>query len=112
MEAFRRMTNECISIGLADGASSLKRLSKLSYGKLADYDVPSYYRLCAISRAAGILSSRKKSIMRGFPTRSPYTVKPVLTSCYGFKIEEGKLKVPLGGRRYAEIQLQESRVGR
>jgi putative transposase len=105
MEAFRRMTNECISIGLARDSTSLKRLSKLSYHKLAGYDVPSYYRLCAISRAAGILSSMRKSIMRGFPAKSPYAMKPVLISCYGFKVEAGRLMLPLGGRRYAEILL-------
>jgi hypothetical protein len=53
MEAFRRMTNECISVGLYNDVSSLKRLSNLSYGKLASYGVPSYYKVCAISRAAG-----------------------------------------------------------
>src|SRR5256886_7445355 len=54
----------------SNDASSLRRLSLLSYNQLAQYDSPSCYKLCAISRAAGILAARKKSIRRGFTTRS------------------------------------------
>jgi hypothetical protein len=71
MEAFRLMCNAVIGIGLAHDASSLKSLSKLAYHQLSRYDVPSYYKLCAI-KAAGILASRKKSIKRGFHTKRPY----------------------------------------
>ena len=53
LETFRRMVNDSISIGLANDASSLRKLSLLSYNQLASYDIPSYYKLCAISRAAG-----------------------------------------------------------
>ena len=51
METFRLMCNDAIRIGLAANASSLKRLSKLTYGELRRYDAPSYYKLCAISKA-------------------------------------------------------------
>ena len=105
LETFRRMVNECLRIGLAYDAPSLKRLSLLSYKKLKEYDCPSYYKLCAISRAAGILASRKKSVRRGHATRNPYTVKPQLVSCYGLKIEKASLRVPLGGRTYHDIPL-------
>src|SRR5437879_13922350 len=70
LEVFRRMVNESIRIGLANDISSLRKLSLLSYNQLAQYDSPSCYKLCAISRAAGILASRKKSLRRGFATRS------------------------------------------
>src|SRR2546429_6697086 len=46
---FRRMVNDSIRIGLVNDASSLRRLSLLSYNQLAHYDSPSYYKLCAIS---------------------------------------------------------------
>src|SRR5207244_12004906 len=61
LEVFRRMVNESIRIGLANNASSLRKLSLLSYNQLAQYDSPSCYKLCAISPAAGILAARKKS---------------------------------------------------
>jgi hypothetical protein len=65
MRSFKEMTNECIGMGLASNASTLKRLSLLSYHSLASFRVPSYYKVCAIPKAAGILASRKKSIRRG-----------------------------------------------
>jgi putative transposase len=106
MGSFRLMCNDAIRIGLATNASSLKRLSKLTYGELSRYDgVPSYYKLCAISKAAGILAARKKSIKRGFPTKTPYLSRPLLVSCYGFKVEGGALLMPLGDRQFGRIAL-------
>jgi len=81
LETFRRMVNQCLEIGLAQNASSLKRLSVLCYGELKGYRCLSYYKLCAISRAAGILAARKKSLRRGIPSKNPYSIKPQLISC-------------------------------
>lgn len=92
---FRLMVNTCIRIGLKEDAATLKRLSVLSYHELAGFKVLSYYKLCAISRAAGILASRKKSLRRGYPSRDPYMRRQILTSCYGFEIVDSKLKIPL-----------------
>ena len=100
LELFRRMVNESLRIGMANDASSLRKLSLLSYNQLAQYDSPSYYKLCAISRAAGILAARKKSVRRGYATRAPYSVRPVLVSCYGFKIRNGRIEIPVSrGKR-------------
>ena len=82
------MVNDSIRIGLTNDTSSLRGLSLLAYSQLSRYDSPSYYKLCAISRAAGILAARKKSIRRGYASKTPYSVKPQLISCYGFKIRE------------------------
>lgn len=76
-----------------------------SYHKLEQYDIPSYYKLCAISKASGILASRKKSIRRGYFTRDPYVRKSLLISCYGFRYKDGILKIPLGARNYFDISL-------
>src|SRR3989449_7759113 len=101
MEVFTRMTNDCIIMGLVNNLSSLRKLSLLCYNQLGKYDSPSYYKLCAISRAAGMLASRKKSLKRGFRPKSPYAVKPELVSCYGFKIRNGLLEIPVArGRRF------------
>ena len=102
LDVFRRMVNDCIRIGLVNDASSLRRLSLLSYGQLARYDSPSCYKLCAISRAAGILAARKKSVRRRFPTSTPYAVRQLLVSCYGFKIENAYLRIPVSrGKRFS-----------
>jgi putative transposase len=89
METFRRMVNDCLRIGLENDASTLKKLSKLCYPTLARHDIISYYKLHAISKAAGILSNRKQSIKRGYHTKAPYMKRASLVSSYGFKIENG-----------------------
>lgn len=101
------MVNHCITIGLTNDISSMKRLSKLSYEQTGEYNIVNYYRLCAISHAAGILANRRKSIKRGYETRDPYVKKPLLISCYGLKIDhdKGVFRVPLGKRQYSEINL-------
>src|SRR5438309_429448 len=96
------MINDAIRIALVYDATTLRRLSLLAYNELARYDSPSYYKLCAISRAAGILAARKKSIRRGFIARTPYSFRQQLVSCYGFKIESGYLRVPVSrGKRFS-----------
>jgi putative transposase len=96
------MVNDSIRIGLLNDVFSLRKLSLLSYNQLAQYDFPSYYKLCAISRAAGILAARKKSVQRGYATKTPYAVRPQLVSCYGFKIENGDLRIPVSrGKRFS-----------
>src|SRR5437588_4428595 len=102
LEGFRRMVNDSLRIGLVNDVSSLRKLSLLSYNQLAHHDSPSYYKLCAISRAAGILAARKRSVRRGYATRTPYAFRQQLVSCYGFKIESGGLKIPVSrGRRFS-----------
>jgi putative transposase len=93
MNEFRSMVNDLIMIGLETNASSLKRLSLFAYSTMKrDYpSVPSYYRLTAISKAAGILSSRKKSQRRGNVVKEPYLKKPLLVSCYHFRIKDNSL---------------------
>jgi putative transposase len=83
----------------------MKHLSKLVYKELGGYDVISYYKLCAISHAAGMLANRKKSLKRGLNPRQPYASRTLLISSYGFKIIDGVLKVPLGERQYFDIPL-------
>ena len=99
------MVNSCIRIGIQNDASTLKRLSSLSYSQLAMYNIVSYYKSCAISHAAGILANRKKSLRRGLRPRNPYARKGLLISYYGFKLIDGVLKVPLGGRHHVDIRL-------
>ncbi|OLD33934.1 MAG: hypothetical protein AUI50_08570 [Crenarchaeota archaeon 13_1_40CM_2_52_14] len=102
---FRKMVNESLGIGIANDMSSLRKLSLLSYNQLAQYDSPSYYKLCAISRAAGILAARKKSIRRGHATKTPYTFRQQLVSCYGFKIKNGALDIPISRGKRLSIPL-------
>jgi putative transposase len=102
---FRRMVNESIRIGLAYNVYSLRNLSLLSYNQLAQFDSPSCYKLCAISRATGILAARNKSVKRGFPTKTPYSVRQQLVSCYGFKKKNGGLEILVSRGKRLSIPL-------
>ncbi len=55
LEDFRCMVNDCIRIGLNENITSMKLLSLKAYHLLEAYDVATYYRLTAISKASGIL---------------------------------------------------------
>jgi hypothetical protein len=93
MESFRQMTNTCIQIGLENDASSLKRLSLLSYKELHEFQLPSAYKLCAISKAAGILTHHKK-LSKRHHVNSPYCTRPNLATCYRLKLLNGNLRMP------------------
>ncbi len=77
---FRCMVNDCIRIGLAENVTSLKSLSLKAYGQLSAYDVPSYYKLCAISKATGILRNHRKSSRKNPNTKTPHARRPMLTT--------------------------------
>ena len=83
----------------------MKKLSILCYNQLKKYEVHSDYRLTAITKAAGILSARRKSIRRGFLTKNPYVSKPLLVSCYGVRVQNGNMRVQLGNRRFEYVPL-------
>jgi putative transposase len=107
MKAFKSIVNYCIKIGLETDTSSSKQLSSLAYPRLKQKygSVPSYYRLTAITKAAGILASRKKSMRRGVPTKDPYLARPQLVSCYHFKLKEGSLCFRVANHREFRISL-------
>ncbi len=100
------MVNRCIEIGLQNNIHTLKKLSAMSYRELAKYnEIPSCYKICAISKAVGILSNRNQSIKRGIRTKNPYLKRLILISYYGFKFDGGIFKIPIGNRKYFEILL-------
>jgi len=101
----RMMVNDCIEIGLSYDVKALKRLSVLSWPRRRKYDCPSYYKTSAVSRAAGILAARSKSLRRGQPTKNPYSLKPQITAYQGFKIRDGALRIPVGKRSFQYVPL-------
>ena len=101
------MMNDCLRIGLAENVSSLKSLSSKAYSELAAYDVMTYYKLCAISKAAGVLRNYRKTRRKIPETRQPYALRPQLTTCYGFKFrpKEGVLLLPFKPKQPLPIPL-------
>jgi len=93
MEQFRQMVNLCIIIGLETRRTSLKSLSNVTYYRLKVFGTRSKYRLCAISRAAGILKNFR-SLSKKHRVRTPYCHRAGLTMCYGLKIKDHELIMP------------------
>ena len=92
MDLFRRMMNDCIRIGLAEDRTSLRSLSLACYPNLKDYQLPAVYKLCAISKASGILKHYRK--LSKHHVKTPHCTRPTLTTCYGLKLAAGKLRMP------------------
>ena len=99
------MLNDCIRIGLEANVTSLKSLSLKAYGQLKGYEVLSYYKLCAISKATGILRNYRKAKRRAKPTKEPYARRLQLGTCYGLKIKGGILWLPFKPRQPIKILL-------
>ena len=95
-ELFRRMVNHSIAVGLENGVTSMKMLSLASYHGLKTFKTNSRYRLCAISRAAGILKNYR-NLSKRHRVRTPYCRRAGLMICYGLKVnDDGILCLPGG----------------
>ncbi|MDE1827504.1 MAG: hypothetical protein KGH83_07935, partial [Thaumarchaeota archaeon] len=105
METFRQMVNYCIKIGMEENISTLKKFSSLHYKDLNEFDIQSKYKLTAMSQAMGRLAQRKRDIKKGKTPKSPFISKPYLVSCYGFKINNMLLAIPIGDRNYQHVLL-------
>src|SRR5208337_362111 len=107
LEQFRQMMNDCVRIGLAENVTSLKSLSRKAYNQLVNHNAMSYYKLCAISKATGILRNYRKARRKNHETKKPYARRLQLTTCYGFKIktEEKVLSLPFKPKQSLFIPL-------
>src|SRR2546425_2064853 len=104
LDEFRSMVNVCIAVGIRENVSSLKTLSLKSYHHLS-HDILGYYRLGAISTATRILRNDRKAKKKNPWTKVPYAGKLMLTTCYGFKIQNGLLRLPIKPRQYVYVKL-------
>jgi putative transposase len=107
LEQFREVMNHSIQVGLAENVTSLKALSSRTYKELSRFDTMSYYKLCAMSSAAGILQNHRKAVRRGEknPRTAPRARRLRLTTCYGFKIRNGFLLLPYRPKEHIRIAL-------
>jgi putative transposase len=106
LDEFRRTVNVCVMIGIEHNISSLKSLASAAYSRLSR-DIPSYYRLGAISTATGILRNYRKAKRKNSRTIVPYARKLMLTTSYGFKINHNLLRLPVKPRQYIYVKLND-----
>jgi len=106
-QQFRQILNDCIRIGLAENVTSLKSLSLKAYKQLSRYDVASYYKLCAISAATGILRNYRKAKRKNPYVKGPYARRLRLTTYYGFKVRDGELSLPIRANEHVRVSLNQ-----
>jgi putative transposase len=106
LDEFRRMINVCIAVGIEENVSSRKTLSLKSYHHLSR-SILGYYRLGAISAATGILRNYRKAKRENPRTKVPYARRLMLTTCYGFKITDGLLRLPVKPREHIYLKLSD-----
>ena len=107
LEQFRQMLNDRIRIGLSENLTSLKSLSLKAYRQISRYDVASHCKLCAISAATGILRNYRKAKRKNPYVKEPYARRLRLTTCYGFKIRDGELSLPIRAKEHVRISLNQ-----
>lgn len=106
METFPRMVNDCIRIGLETRATSRNRLCQASYRLLKPYGLHTWYSLYAVSVAAGILKNYRCALREGRDERRPRARKLMAEiGSQAFKIEGGRLRIPIQPRKYEFIEL-------
>src|SRR5439155_8387975 len=100
--------NDCIRLGLRESLTSMKSLCMKAYHQLSVYDVPTCYRLTAISRATGLLRNYRKELKkRGRSARVPYVTRLSLTDCYGFRVIHRLVRLPARRGEYVFIVLND-----
>jgi putative transposase len=83
----------------------MKSLSSKAYRQLGEYDMMSCYKLCAITKAAGILSNYRKAVRKWPHVKEPYARRVQLINCYRVRLTDGKLIFPFKPGRPFSIPL-------
>ncbi|OLE70822.1 hypothetical protein AUF78_04840 [archaeon 13_1_20CM_2_51_12] len=81
LDEFRCMVNVCIAGGIEENVSSLK------------------------TTATSILHNYRKATKENPQTRFPYARRLMMNTCYGFKIQNGHLRLPFKPRQYVYVKL-------
>jgi len=75
------MLNDCIRIGIRENATSMKSLPLKAYRQLSQYEMATYYRPTAISKAAGILRNYRKALRKNPRAKVPHVRRLALLDC-------------------------------
>ncbi len=105
MSKFTDMVNLAITVMIESNLTSRNSASKETYHKLTAYGMPSYYYPEAINKAVALVKTYRKRIRKKKKATIPHVNKGMLSTYYGFRIEEGNLLVPIANRQYAAIPL-------
>jgi putative transposase len=105
LETFRRMVNDAIRVGLERNVTSRFSLGNIVYKQLHN-GLHTWYILSAIEKACAILKNYRKAKRKNPETKKPYVRKAFLSiGNQGYKIIDGKLRLPIKPREYIYIPL-------
>ncbi len=107
MHKFTDGINLCINVALEKNLSSRNALSKNAYPLLTEYKIPSYYYPSMISKALALVKTYRKRLRKGKKASIPHVNKLMLSTYYGFKIENGKIMIPISDERYKRGEYEE-----
>ncbi len=99
------VTYNAIAYAKEKGIENRKGMKRF-YRSLKDVELPSCYKVAAITRACAVVKSRKKSDDRGTQIRHPKPLRPTICIISGFFVTmKGRFFIPLRRERYFDIQL-------
>jgi len=99
------MAYNAVRYGQENEVTSRKGMKEF-YRSLRGTDLPSCYKVAAITRACAVLKSREKSKKRGIQTKYPRPLRPMVCIVSGFFVTmKGRLFIPLRRDRYADVLL-------
>lgn len=105
LEAFRKMVNEAIRVGLEKDITSRFKLSEAVYEPLHN-GLHTWYILSAIEKSCAILKNYRKAKRKNPKTKTPYVKKSFLSiGNQAYKIIDGKLRIPIKPREFIYIPL-------
>jgi putative transposase len=111
LESFRSMVNHCIHVGTEKNLTSRFGLQSEVYRQLGRFGLHSWYSLSAIEVATAILKNYRKAKRRRQNARSPRATKlMVKLGNQGYKIVDGKLRLPIKPREYFYIPLHKRAI--
>jgi putative transposase len=106
LEAFRNMVNHCIRVGLEKNVSSRLTLQNETYHQLNGFGLHTWYSLSAIEVATAILKNYRKTKRKRRDVRVPRATKLIAKlGNQGYKVVDGKLRIPIKPREYFYIPL-------
>lgn len=105
MEKFRSAVNISVGVAMEKNLTSRNSVSKEAYHLLTDLNMPSYYYPEAINKAVALVKTYKRNIRKGRKATAPRMNRLILSTYYGFKMQDGNILIPVANRKYEKIPL-------
>jgi putative transposase len=111
LESFRTMVNHSIQAGAEKNLTSRLSLQREAYHHLSGFHLHTWYGLSAVEVATAILKNYRKARRRRRNVRMPRATKLMAKlGNQGYKVVNGKLRIPIRPREYFYVPLHKRAV--